>query len=315
MDPQVILVPQEVEDGVRDGANAQLDASAVLNEAGTVAADLLLDLSHGKDGAEEEGFVTLHRQVDVVDVDQGVSIGPGHVAVDLGDDQFGAFRDAFGIVYRDAVRAVPLLIGRGEGDKGHINGDDPLIKQPGGLPKEVGGIVSPTFVDRIPTAGAGEQGVVPKVAGHLRLGVFAGAQGQHVDDLHVLIGLVVINHRVDQGLGFPHAVGQSNPVAGMDVLHCLLGCHELCHITILLPVALAAGRRPLDSCSIAVRKRNVKRGILKPGIEKIQHSPPPASCLTCCRNCRAAGERVLACLQATPICRVAGGSSSRTSRW
>ena len=121
----------------------------------------------------------------------------------LGDDQFGAFRDAFGIVYRDAVRAVPLLIGRGEGDEGHINGDDPLIKQPGGLPKEVGGVVSPAFVDRIPAAGAGEQGVVPKVAGHLRLGVFAGAQGQHVDDLHVLIGLVVINHRVDQGWGSP----------------------------------------------------------------------------------------------------------------
>ena len=70
---------------------------------------------------------------------------------------------------------------------------------------------------------------MPEVSRHLRSGVFAGAQGQHVTDFHLLIGPIVVQHGVDQGLGFPHTVGQGNPVSGVNILHCLLGCDEFCH--------------------------------------------------------------------------------------
>jgi len=84
-------------------------------------------------------------------------------------------------------------------------------------------------LDRLAAARSGEEGMVPEMPGHLRAGVLARAEGQHVADLHVVIGPVVLQHGVDQSLRLPHAVGQDHSVPGMDVLDRLLGGDEPCH--------------------------------------------------------------------------------------
>ena len=112
--------------------------------------------------------------------DQGVAVGPGHTVVDLGNHQLGGLGDALGIVHRHPVGAIaPLIRGR-EGDEGHVDGQNALVEQPGGLPKEVGGVVRPPLIHSGPAPGPGEEGVVPKMAGVLGLGILAGAQGQHM---------------------------------------------------------------------------------------------------------------------------------------
>ena len=77
MNSQVIFLPQEMKNGVGNGTNAQLNGSTVLNQAGTVLSNALFNLSHRENGTVEEGLITFYGQVNVIDMDQSVTVCPG----------------------------------------------------------------------------------------------------------------------------------------------------------------------------------------------------------------------------------------------
>ena len=116
MNSQVVFLPQEMKNGVGNGTNAQLNGSTVLNQAGTVLSNALFNLSHRENGTVEEGLITFYGQVNVIDMDQSITVCPGPVTIDLCDDQFGTLGDALRIVHRHAIGTVPPFIGRGEGN-------------------------------------------------------------------------------------------------------------------------------------------------------------------------------------------------------
>lgn len=85
----VLVVVKARQDGVRDGADAHLEACAVFDEFGTIASyGLLYLIGHGHvDG--EQGRVVFHKIVDFADVDESVAMGARHVFVDDGDGELG----------------------------------------------------------------------------------------------------------------------------------------------------------------------------------------------------------------------------------
>ena len=103
--------PQEMKNGVGNGANAQLNGSHRPQSGWHSAVQCALQsLPQGEwDGGE--GLITFYGQVNVIDMDQSVTVCPGHVTIDLCDDQFGTFGDALRIVHRHAIGTVPRSSG------------------------------------------------------------------------------------------------------------------------------------------------------------------------------------------------------------
>ena len=64
--------------------------------------------------------VPLHAELDVVDVDEPVPVGAGHVAVHLGDHGARGLDRGAGGVDRDAERAEAVPVGRRDLDERHV---------------------------------------------------------------------------------------------------------------------------------------------------------------------------------------------------
>ena len=86
-------------------------------------------------------------------------------------------------------------------DQRHVDREDAPVEEAGDLAQEDGGEVRPSLVDGLADVRADEHGVVPEVALHLGDGVGGLADGEEVDDLHVLEFEVPLAHRVDEHLG------------------------------------------------------------------------------------------------------------------
>ena len=90
MHPQVFLVAQKIEHGVRDRADAHLHRRPIGDQFGDVLADL--DVGVRKPTLRhrqfQQGIVHRHDVVQAADVDEGITQAAGHVLVDLGDDDF-----------------------------------------------------------------------------------------------------------------------------------------------------------------------------------------------------------------------------------
>ena len=215
MDAQVILLLQEEEDGVGDGADAQLKGVAVPDELGHVLADAPLHVPDLGGRQLDDGQVGLHDAVQLGDVEESIPQGAGHPLVHLGDDQVGHLGGGFGIVHRDAQADVAVLIGGRDLDHGHVGMED-LLQDGGDLREEHGGEIGPALRGGGPGGGPQEKAIVVEVAVILGLAVLCLAHGHHVDDLHVFI-LVGVGHHGIQNVGrLAGGVGHHDAVARLD---------------------------------------------------------------------------------------------------
>ena len=89
VDAEVVLFVQEQQHGVGDAADAELQAGAVVDEAGDVLADGLFDRADPGRLQLDDGRRALDDDVEVAHVDERVAVGARHVGVDQGDDGLG----------------------------------------------------------------------------------------------------------------------------------------------------------------------------------------------------------------------------------
>ena len=222
---QILLVLQELQHCVRDGADAQLKGVAVLDQASAVFADPRLGLADvvGLQLGQRGGV--LYEIVDLGDGNAAVAVGIGHLVVHLGDDQLGLLNDGLGVIHADAQRAVAIAVGRGDGHQRHVHGQE-AVEHPGHPGEGAGGEIRPAVLDGLADDGAGEDGVQVEVLLHPRLQIAVVAHGHHLHELHILIGVAVVDHGVHQIQRLRAGVAQRHPVAGLDVGNGLLGRHR-----------------------------------------------------------------------------------------
>ena len=101
VDAQVVLLFQEQQDSIGNGADAQLKGIPVPDQLGHVLPDGPLHLADLGGRQLNDGGAALHDAVKPGDMEEAVPQGPGHVLVDLGDDQVGLLGGGFGVVHRD----------------------------------------------------------------------------------------------------------------------------------------------------------------------------------------------------------------------
>ena len=85
MDAEILLILQEQEHRVGNGADAQLQAVAVLHQGGDVLADGALHIADMGRGQLDEVSLLLHNVIQLADMDKAVAHGAGHLGVDLRD--------------------------------------------------------------------------------------------------------------------------------------------------------------------------------------------------------------------------------------
>ena len=108
----MLVVLDPVEDGVRNAADADLQAGAVGNFGRHVGADGLLDLRGFAELHRDRRHVAADRGGNLGFVDQAAAIKVGDGFVDLRDDHARRFHGRDGDVAADAVAAEAVLIGQ-----------------------------------------------------------------------------------------------------------------------------------------------------------------------------------------------------------
>ena len=240
MDAQVVLLLQEEQNSVGDGADAQLEGVAVLDELGHVLADSTLHLGDPGGSQLDDGGVQLHQAADLGHVEEAVPQGAGHVPVHLGDDQVRGLRRALGVVHGHAQADIAVLVGGRALEHGHI-GPQLLPQNAGDFGKIHGGKVHTPFGGRATGGAAQEKGVVVEVFIVFGLAVLCLAHGDHVDNLHISILGRVGHHGIQDGRGLAAGVGHHHTAAGLDLLHGLLGGAQM----LLIPGLPIHGRHLL----------------------------------------------------------------------
>ena len=102
VDAEIVLFLQRHAGRVRDRADAQLDAGAVRDQLGDIAADGAAGLVDVRRRQHGQRHIVLHDAVDLADMDLQPAHGAGLAVVDLEEDAFG-FLDHRLAVRRDAA--------------------------------------------------------------------------------------------------------------------------------------------------------------------------------------------------------------------
>ena len=226
VDAQVVLLLQEQQHGVGDGADAQLKRIAVPHQAGDVLANGPLHVADLGGCQLDDGGVGLHQAADLGDVQEAVAQGAGHVLIDLGDDQVGGLGSGLGVVHGNAQAHIAVRIGGRALEQGHV-GPQVLPQEAGNFGKIHRGEIHAALGGGGAGGAAQEEGVVVEVFVILGLAVGCLAHGDHVDDLHVFILGGVGDQGVQDDGRLAAGVGDHHPLAGLDLLHGLRRSEEM----------------------------------------------------------------------------------------
>ena len=160
VDAQVLLVLEELEHGLGDAADAELDRRAVLDQGGDVLADLpgvvvrlAADAPRSAARRPARGRRCRGREM------QESPMRPRHLRVDLGDDQRGVLGGALDDVDRDAEAAHAVLVGRGDLDQRHVQRQLAGGEQPRDVRQEDRRVVAQPFLDDVADVFGDEEAV------------------------------------------------------------------------------------------------------------------------------------------------------------
>ena len=184
VDAQVVLVFQGRAHRVGDGADAQLDAGAVLDALGDQAADLLADGVDPGGGQGGQLVADLDEPVHLADVDLRAADGPGLPIVDLQEDALRLL-DHGRAVGTDRAQGEPAVLvhGRDLDQEGVVLVHPPDVA--GDVPIIVGNNVSEAAVDGSAGAAAGKPGLAGELAEEAVVRqVLQGVHVQQSLDLH-----------------------------------------------------------------------------------------------------------------------------------
>ena len=148
-----------------------------------MGADLFLHLTDCGQGYLRDGVVHLDEGVHLGNMD-AVAVGSGHLRIDLGDGEFSRLRGLLGVVHRHAEAHKSVAVWRRQLDQRHVNRENVVAEQTRYLREIARCVVGAPGIHRLAACRADEQGVVPEIQAVFGFGVFAGVQGDHVDDFH-----------------------------------------------------------------------------------------------------------------------------------
>jgi hypothetical protein len=133
VNPQMAMALESGQDGVWNGPNPHLEGGSVLDERRSMVPNRVLLLARWQDGNLRQGLVVLHQPVELVDVDEAVTVHPRHVTIDLRDHDLGGIHGRSSHVYGHAQAAIATPVGRGYLNEGDIERPASRAKQLGDL--------------------------------------------------------------------------------------------------------------------------------------------------------------------------------------
>ena len=224
---QVVLVCQGFQDGVGDGADADLEGGAVLDEGADPAADGARHVVRRRVGDLRQRRVVLHHGIDGIGGDEAVAQGPRHAGIDLGDDQARALDRWLHNVNGDTEATEAVLVGWRHLDEGHVDGDASAAEQAGHLREEDGRVVRLARGDALPHVGPDEERVVAKGLFHPGQSIGRDAQRHDVDDLGGMQLFGAGRETLHQELGRCGAGAHEDVLAAADDAQGLVGGTKL----------------------------------------------------------------------------------------
>ncbi|MPM60402.1 hypothetical protein SDC9_107253 [bioreactor metagenome] len=219
---KVLFISHILQHRVRQGADAKLQGGAVLNQRRHIAANSVRHLVNDAAAQLRQGSGHLHAIAQLGHVEEGIPHGPGHMVVDLGQNQLGVQGGGLGAAHAHAQRHVAVLIRGRHGNHRNVDGKGPVGEKTGRLMEEKGRVIRPPLLNGPAGGGAHEHGVVADMALHLGVAVLPFSHGDPVYNLHIPILLIVPYQRVHQGGGLVGRVAEENPGPVGNVLHGLL---------------------------------------------------------------------------------------------
>ena len=116
----------------------ELDRRAVRDELGDIGADPSFDVADEADGVLIGRHVDLHPQIDVVHVDEALTEGSWHRAVELDDDRARSTDGGVHRLDRDAERAEAVPIWRRRIHEDGVQGHGPASNRRGTSDRKTG---------------------------------------------------------------------------------------------------------------------------------------------------------------------------------
>ena len=195
MDPKVLLVLQEHQHRIGNGADAQLQRVAVADERRAVFPDGLLYRSDLRRLQLDDRRGVLHENVNILHWHQALRTCPGHLIVHLRDNAFCLFDGRQRVVHGNTQRAHTVLVRRRYHHQCRIQRQRGIeqLRHP---IEEYRGKISASLKDRVAAVASGKNGVVAEILRIRGLAVFALAHRYHMHDLHIAVILGVLHHDV-----------------------------------------------------------------------------------------------------------------------
>ncbi|MPM25803.1 hypothetical protein SDC9_72303 [bioreactor metagenome] len=224
MDSQPLFLIQKAQQGVRNRADSHLKAVAVSNQLGAVSADGPLHLGNRRDRRGRNLAVGFHEAFDLGDMKLCVAIQAGAFPVDLGNHRSGQPGSHDGIICAEAQADIPLFIGWGDLDEGHV-GLHHIAQQIGHLGKMRGRKISIVAFQSLCRSLTDEPRVHAEMSPVDFVGVGLPVGGQHTADFNVFIRLKIGKHRINNGKRRSHKMRVNHAVPASDMGNGLLRAH------------------------------------------------------------------------------------------
>ena len=194
VDTEILVAGEGSEDGVGDTTNAHLQGSTIGDERCAVLADSHIDGGEGSSGGLGGGVVNVHDSIEGVEVNKGVTMGAGHVRVDLGDDVLGTLGRSERAVNGDTHRAPAVSIRGRDVDKSDIKGKNTFTDSGRDLREEDGHEIRATRVNATTNVLRDEHRDRLELADILIIEVRKLASKRHVIERDFLLNLVSMSN-------------------------------------------------------------------------------------------------------------------------
>ena len=130
MHGEIFTVAQQGKHSVGDSTDAGLQHRAIVDQAGDVARDGVVQVGQNRPLQCAEGPRGFDDGIEFGDVDEAVSVGAGHLVVNLRDDVAGNFSRRNRCVDPDAETAKAMGIGRRKFSRATSMGIAPFSNRP-----------------------------------------------------------------------------------------------------------------------------------------------------------------------------------------
>src|SRR6266516_3477176 len=142
-----------------------------------------------------------HDNIKLSHVDKAVSVGSGHVIIDVGYYVASTFRSGERHIYTHTKAAEAVRVGRREFEQCNIDRHGTALEQFFYLTQVDGRVVGAAVINGLTHIAANKHGVMPEMVSHLWSNVRGFAHGHHVHDLNLVYKGRAADQRFYQGLG------------------------------------------------------------------------------------------------------------------